>query len=527
MPIAPEAIEGFLAHQPKQLPDVKAMDEKTLIALIRQHTGQVPRFVTPPRPHQLQGLAAALVAERFLAFFDMRMGKTKMALDWAQQLAMCDLWDRGKGLIVVPAPILLDVWEAQTALHSVLRIKCVGPALADMMAALDSDADLIAVAWTSLQAMFTRKVRIKRSRDAEESRNKLVPDYDALAIFAEAISLVIVDEIHACKNHLSLRFMIGAAMTRHCRWRMGLTGTPWGRNPLDVWAQSFLIDAGDTLSRNYYFFEAAFGVKIINFKVGGRKEMIFDKKKMPLMQTKLGALSLSYRRADQGKGVHTGVVELKMRDDQRKAYEDTIDKLVSLPMDQRAEIKNTFIRLRQVASGYLPYVDEDGVNQVIQFETNVKMEWLRQFLIDIGPDVKCVFFHEFIATGEMICKELTDAGIKHSWLRGATVDKPAAVRDFQSSAVQHIVCNSQSGGMGIDLSAADYQNFIESPLSPTIRLQAERRAQGEARAGRPLFIDDTVAAPVDARVLALVKEGKDTLAELFKSPNTLRQFKLT
>lgn len=515
MAISHEAIQAFLERRRPPLPNVKGMTGEECERLIERITGLRPQFVTEPRLPQLQGLALALYAKRALLFYDMRMGKTKMALDFASHLGMCGLW-HGKGIIVPPSPILTDVWASQARQHSVLKLTALGSGtqMDHLVQALESDTDLIAIAWSSLQAIFTEK-RMTRETKNRPSRPKLYPNYDLLDQFAEMIQLIIFDEIHTTKDPLSLRFQIGAALARDAEFRLGLTGTPWGRNPMAVWSQSFLVDGGYTLGRNYYFFEQAFGIKKIN-PVVGKKEYYFDKDKMPILQEKLAEVSISYKRADQGKGIYENVVEIDVRGDQRDAYKAAVERFIKLPSGDRKELASTFVRLRQIASGFVNFDDELEQRQTIFFQNNAKIEWFSDFLSSLEPDIKCVFFHEFTPTGAMLSKALDKAKIKHTWLHGATKDRAGAVADFERGSAQAIVVQAASGGMGIELASADYQLFFESPTSTITRTQAERRAQGMARGERVLLIDDLVCAPIEHRVLELVKEGKDMLSEAYR-----------
>jgi len=511
-----EAIKRFLAIKPKSLDAIKDLNAQQTHNAIVELTGTRPNFVTECRLPQLHGLLAALYAERFIAFFDMRMGKTKLALDWASHLALAGWWHTGKGLIIVPSPILLDVWQSQAQIHSVLSVTCVGPKLADFDAALADQSDLIVVAWTSLQAMFTAKGKTRKGV------SKLRPTLDQLTARASKISLAIIDEIHACKNPKSLRFAIGQALLSNSQFRLGLTGTPWGRNPLDAWAQAYLIDAGQALSNNYYFFEAAFGIRQATY--GAPKwvqKFAFDKHKMPILQRKLSSMSMSYRRADQGKGVYLSTVKLAMHGDQAEAYRNIIGEIVATEPTERHKIENIFIRLRQISSGFMPYTDDYGQQRMIEFHANAKMQWLENFAAEMGPELKCVFFHEFTKTGELIGRTLEKAKITYAWLHGATKDKPATVRSFAEGRVQCLIANAASGSIGVDFSRADYQAFCESPVSPTVRLQAEQRAQGAARQGRPLYIDDIVVSPIEQRIQFMLKDGKDCLSELFRNPQSL------
>jgi hypothetical protein len=75
--------------------------------------------------------------------------------------------------------------------------------------------------------------------------------------------------------------------------------------------------------------------------------------------------------------------------------------------------------------------------------------------------------------------------------------------------------------MSINLSAANYLCFFESPVSVIARRQAEARPL--ARGDRPLVIDDLVCAPIEAKLLDFVREGQSLRDALIKDPKEIAQ----
>lgn len=512
MAIDPEALRQFLNKPLPTPPDVKGTAPQDLTRKIWRMTGYTPQFKTDPRPHQLEGLTFALDLRRCLLTYDMRLGKTKMGLDWAQHLGLSEHW-QGKGLVLVPAPILVDVWVQQSLQHTHLKVVGVTDSIERLVEAVDSDADLLVMSVSSIQAWFTHKVYNKKGKQVLE------PDEDLLSAFAQFFTLVIIDEIHEWKAHLGLRFAMTQILVQNCEFRMGLTGTPFGRNPLDIWAQAFLMDDGFTFGKSYWFFEQAF-TKVLKGR-DGKSKRTFNTKLMPQFLYKLKSMSLSCKLEELSEGVVESDVVLHLKGDQHEAYQNMIKQVVKLKTNNRMEVENVFIRLRQVASGYLPFIDEEGEQRTIVFRNNAKMEWLAEFLSELPGGISVVIFYEFNMTGQMIVDELKKAKVTYGWLRGDTKDKPDTVARFQMAVDQVLVCNSKSGARGMDFSIAAYQLFAESPLSAITRLQAEKRAQGSARNGRPLFIDDLICSPIERRIIGMIKEGKDIMSEVFSNPRQM------
>lgn len=515
MAISQTAIDKFLEAPIPYLPQFKGADPDWLRSTIYDVTGRPYKPKTEPRPHQLEGIAFALYQRQALLYYGMRLGKSLMSLQWAEQLRIAKIWTT-KGIIICHAPIALDVWESEAEKHSNLILYPVRNQIDEFIDALESDADLIVVPWSGLQNIFTE------IRETRKGKNKLYPNYQAVRTAAEAFSLGIVDEIHSAKNHLSLRFKLAQEILKHCQFKLGLTGTPFGRNVFDVWSQAFLVDQGKTLGYNYNFFEACFGNKRIN-RFSGNPEYIFNPKKQPLLEKKLSSLALAYKLEEcQQLRILPGVVDLKIVGDQRNAYEACIDKIIKLSDKQDAEIKAVFLRLRQISSGFLPFVDAFGNELVHYFKTNVKIEWLREFLIEVRETkASVILFHEYTLTGKMLCEALADSDVTYVWLHGDTKDKPAAVRDFQAKRVQVIVVQSATGSLAIDLHAADIITFFESPVSPIIRAQAEARPLSQARGDRPLIIDDLTCSGVERKILQYIKSGKDLMVQIIHERKSL------
>jgi hypothetical protein len=492
---------------------------------LRQIEDAIANYSVPYRPtslqepawrHQLEGLAFSLWAEQALIFYWMRIGKSRISLEWAMQLRDCGKW-RGQGLIIAHAPIGLQVWQEQIEKYTDFSAAYVQNDIDEFLDALDGDYDLIVTPWSGLQVMFTKRVTRKRKNGEVISQH--VPRLQLLEKAARLFDLCIMDEIHMCKNHKSLRFQNAAALTQYCTFRLGLTGTPFGRSGFALWAEAFLIDRGRTLGDSYNFFEQAFGNEVKNdFKWGG-KEFKFDKKKLPLLREKMAPIMLSYELSEvRQTDVRPGVVRLRMTGDQAQTYAEIVTDLIRLKNSERIEIQNQFLRLRQVASGYLPFTDEDGESHLIHFDSNAKMEWLTAFLDDQWDgNAPIVIFVEFTETGKMISAELAKRHIAHGWFYGGTKNPDEVLAAFQQGRTKVFVANTAKGGAAIDLSVADYLIFYECPVTPIARAQAEARPLAASRGMRKLLVDDLVTAPIEERILGFIREGKDALASLMGS----------
>jgi hypothetical protein len=525
MPTSPEALTKFLEYLPLPPPlKFRGDSRERLLAMIESVGGHELLTKTDPYAHQIEGLAFALWAERALLFYEPRTGKTKIALDWLSYLIYSGLLKR-KALIITHAPIGSDEWEHQVRRHSYLDVLAIrsggGYTAEQFFYALRQRLDAVLISWSTLQTIFSTPGTVPSG--SKKGSTKRYADRHLLRQVAPAFDAVVIDEIHQAGHEDTLRFAIASELVAKCRWRLGLTGTPVGRSPLLLWAQAALIDGGRTLSASPRFFREAFcTTKPNRFKKGFNPfDWVFDNKKLPILRDKMVSISLHCALRDvQEVNVLKGVVELSMSPEQARAYDEAIDRLVKLKQGDAVEIENVFIRLRQIASGFLPFVDGDGVDRIIDFPDASKLAWLDDFFGNL-PDLQIVVMHEFIRSGRRICELLDAHKIKYDWLRGGTTDRPALLERFRTGQTQVLVANTATGGMAIDLSPADYLLFFESTPSVIIRRQAEARPL--ARGDRPLILDDLVCAPIERKLLDFLDQGEGLREALLRDPTKLAE----
>jgi hypothetical protein len=525
MTTAPGAVSRFLLHTPDPPPFAFRGAARGLLLDQIEAVGDHDLLVrTEPYKWQLEGLAFALWARRALLFYGMRTGKTKIAFDFVSYLIYSGLLRR-KALIIAHAPIGVDEWDLQSGVHSYLSIAAIrsgGDAEDRFMYALNQPGiDVVLASWSTLQQVFSVKREVKTGR--KKGQPKLYANRELLRHAAPYFAAAAIDEIHMAGNYDTLRFTIASELVAHCDWRLGMTGTPFGRDPLLMWAEAFLVDGGAALGRSFHFFREAFCKQKYNPFSYSRVEYQFDSEKLPLLRDKMAAMSLTCDLKDvQEVNVLPGVVRLTMSPEQRRAYDEAIDRLVQLRTGNIVEIDNVFTRLRQIASGFLPFENAAGAERIVEFPDAVKFVWLEDFLrSELADDLQIVIFHSFTPTGERICRLLDKLKIPYDWLWGGTKDRPALQARFKSGKSRVLVSNTAAGGMSIDLSVADYLLFFESPPSVIQRRQAEARPL--ARGSRPLVMDDMVCAKIEQKILDFAAEGEDLRQALLRDPKKLAE----
>jgi SNF2 family DNA or RNA helicase len=517
MPTSPEAIERFLSFSFPEPPPVRGVPKEILLDRIEKACGvpyQPHGF--PPYDYQLEALTFALERRRALLLLRVRRGKTKIALDWSSLLLRGGL-SKKPGLVVVPNKVVQYVWKIEVEKHSPLRAVAARNAKEFSRAVLAGDFDLLIVTWDSL---------ISLARHWSERKGEVVAIIDkrSLQEISQVFGFGIVDEIHHCKNPKSRRFVIASALFGNFEFRLGLTGTPFGREPFDIWAQAYLIDDGETFGKSYFFFRAAFGKELENRWSPSGVEIVFDERKRELLQKRLQHLSISYgwENLKSAPKILRQTVELWMSDAQEREYKRIIGELIhSQRGGDRKAIQVSFAQLREVSSGFLKFKSEDDEDQfAVNLEPAPKLDWFEELFEELDEESSVAIFHEFVRTGELLAERACKLGIPYGELNGRTKDPEKVLKQFEARKIRILIANWRSAGTGVDLSVADYHIFAESPVSPIDRTQAEARAFAN-RGDRPLYLIDIVSSPIERKILEYLQEGKDLLQAIVFSREDL------
>jgi SNF2 family DNA or RNA helicase len=159
-------------------------------------------------------------------FLDMGLGKTTSTLTAALDLTQS--FSVHKVLVVAPLRVANSVWAQEVAkwshLKSLRTSICTGPAKR-RLAALQMDADVYVI--------------------NRENVEWLVEQYGPRWPF----DMVVIDESSSFKNASSKRFKALRKVLPYTEYMVLLTGTPSPNGLLDLWAQIYLIDFGQSLGR--------------------------------------------------------------------------------------------------------------------------------------------------------------------------------------------------------------------------------------------------------------------------------------
>ncbi|KKL05384.1 hypothetical protein LCGC14_2606580, partial [marine sediment metagenome] len=143
---------------------------------------------------------------------------------------------------------------------------------------------------------------------------------------------------------------------------------------------------------------------------------------------------------------------------------------------------------------------------------------------EIPDGRKFLIFHEYRWTGARISKELDELGISHSRLYGGQKERPAVLRRFvEQDDITGLVVSNGCGAFSLNLQIANYEIFVESPVSPIVRAQAEKRIHRGSQKKRCFFMDIIMRKnSADESIQEFLKEGKDLRRALMRGKTQLK-----
>lgn len=440
-------------------------------------------------------------------FLDTGIGKTYLSVALCRYFKKAGIGQRF--LVLVPARVNLAEWEREIDKHrpsATLQV-LQGSTKTKWKQLEDSNSTMVVCTYAGLIHMLCEgKVTRKgnRMKPAPKHLKRLLQSIDGGLIMDESTSI---------GNHRKLPFRLCRALAKQLPTAFCLTGTPFGRDPTPLWAQLNVLDNGKTLGETLGLFRAAlFKEKPGFFGV----EYEFDPKKTKLLHSMLRSRTI---RIEADAATLPPVVLIKKvlsLPHEQQSYVDAARKAIRDSKGDRKVVQNSFLRARQISSGFLGYKDDEaGTRAEIEFTPNPKLEMLLSLLQGLGEQQKALVFHEFVFSGSIIGRELDRLEIGHARVFGGTKDPQKELLTFLNDPTCRVlVVNNAAGAFGLNLQVAQYSFYYESPCSPIIRKQTERRNERQGSEHSRVFRYDLVTAGTfDERILQFHKQGRD----LFKA----------
>lgn len=281
---------------------------------------------------------------------------------------------------------------------------------------------------------------------------------------------IILDESQAIKNPTSN--IAKAVMQLKSRYKLTLTGTPLENTTMDLWSQITFINPG-LLGGATYFKNEYLGP--IEKKGDEAKAKKLHATIKPFVLRRLKS-QVATDLPEKTESVHF----TNMTTDQEKRYEEVKaqyrDRIME-KMDKEGVSGSRFVllegltKLRQLAN-HPRMVDANYQSD------SGKMEDLSHMLDSaLREGHKVLIFSQFVKHLELVKDLLKHKKITFCYLDGSSIDRKEQVERFnKEESIKVFLISIKAGGLGLNLTTADYVFILDPWWNPAVEAQAVDRA---------------------------------------------------
>ena len=457
------------------------------------------KFKTKPYAHQLKALEMSWNKEVFAYFMEMGTGKSKVLID-----NMSMLYDKGKingVLIIAPKGVYKNWYDSEIPTH-----------LADHV-------QKKVVLW---QALINKKQEQKLSVlfKPEMDLHILVMNVEAfstkkgLDFAAKFLSchetLVAIDESTTIKNPGAKRTKNILRLSRLCKYRRILTGSPVTKSPLDLYTQCYFLDPFLLDHNSYYSFRtryalmktANFGGRSVNIVVGYRNLGELSEQLKPFSYRVLKDDCLDLPKKTFMKRI------IQMTPEQNKVYQQ-MKKMALAELNGKVtttmNVVTQLMRMQQITCGH--FKADDGTTQEIKNNRITE-------LIDTVDEIqgKVVIWAHWRNDIETIVKHLKeeygDNSVVTYYGDTTTEERQEAIKKMQdpNSSVRFLVGTPQTGGYGITLTGASTMIYYSNGYDLEKRQQSEARIDRIGQKKPMTYIDIIAEDTVDEKIVKSLRK---------------------
>lgn len=326
---------------------------------------------------------------------------------------------------------------------------------------------------------------------------------------------VILDESQSIKNpNSNTSLAVRELKSKH---RLILTGTPVENSTMDLWSQMSFINPG--LLGNQAFFKEEFLKPIEKDK---------DEVKIKKLHSLIKPFILRRHKSQVATELPEKIEQITycmMTEEQEHAYEETKSYyrnkiLKGLEEGNRGNAQfillQGLMKLRQIANhpgmADSAYEGESGkLREVIRMTRNV-----------VSEGHKVLIFSQFVKHLEIVRAHLDEKHITYTYLDGSTKNRQQEVERFQKDeSIRVFLISLKAGGVGLNLTAADYVFVLDPWWNPAIEAQAIDRAHRIGQQNTVFTYKFITKNTVEEKILALQHKKLQLVTELISTDEAI------
>ena len=415
--------------------------------------------------------------------------------------------------------------------------------------------------WVDEAEKFTPDLRVmaytgadrQAQRDAFDEHDVIVTSFGLMRRDIEELrhyrfDYVVLDEAQAIKNPTSQSAKAARLLDAH--HRLALTGTPIENHLGDIWSIFEFLNPGmlganarfNNLMRNPQggarvsvngngngnghgdgngsAGEALTGAGASNGRAETLRQVAASLRPFILRRTKQQVLRDLPPKTEQTLLCQMEPEQRKVYDDLRRYYHGALMKQLdasgAVAKDARAMggqgggfmVLEALLRLRQAAC------HPGLINEQHTGHASAKLDVLLDRLADIIDEgSKALVFSQFTSMLALVQPRLEERGIQYCYLDGQTRDRKGVVERFQTDeSIPLFLISLKTGGLGLNLTAAEYVFILDPWWNPAVEAQAIDRTHRIGQT-KPVFAYRMICEDTVEQRIAELQQRKRDLAE--------------
>lgn len=323
---------------------------------------------------------------------------------------------------------------------------------------------------------------------------------------------VVLDESQVIKNPASQLYK--AVVRLNSSHRLVLTGTPVENSLTDLWTQLNFVNPGILGNINYFKREFA---QPIEKQYSEEKEIKLNKLIRPFILRRTKSEVEKDLPAITEHTVWCNMTEeqSKLYDEEKNSLRNTILAGIEKTGSNKSAIMvlQGLMKLRQL-SNHPRLTDSDYKASAGKFDT--VLEDIRSVS---AKGHKILIFSSFVKHLNIFAKVFDKEGRAYSMLTGSSNNREKIVNEFQLNPNKNIFLISlKAGGVGLNLTAADYVFILDPWWNPAAETQALNRAHRIGQ-DKNVFVYKYITSDTIEEKIIKLQEKKSKLAETFISSN--------
>ena len=323
---------------------------------------------------------------------------------------------------------------------------------------------------------------------------------------------LILDESQNIKNSSSKTYK--SILEIRSKHKLVITGTPIENSLSDLWSQLNFLNKGLLGSLPYFKREFITPIEKKN-----------DEEQQKKLQKLIHPFVLRRKKEEVAKDLPAMTEQIRyceMTEDQKEIYDtekSAIRNAILKNIESNGLKKSALVvlqgltKLRQLAN------HPSLVSKENEMESGKFNEIYRNLKNLLAENHKVLIFSSFVKHLELLQAKIESKNWKYSMLTGKTMNRQEVIRQFQEDPNNHIFLISlKAGGVGLNLTSADYVFIIDPWWNPAAENQAINRAHRIGQ-DKKVFVYRFITEDSIEEKIQILKSRKSALAEKFIGSN--------